>query len=250
MCASEHPLYMFYLKYLFKPPKDSLQELIDKYSKAIPGLTVVQVGANDGFNHDPLVKFIKRDKWKGVLLEPQTNVYDRYLSKLHKNNFSIHVLNKALYWKDEERLLFKISFSNARWASGLSTFNKASLLESIESGHVARCAAKEGISLPESLHDYIATTTISCISTETLIKQFDLHHIDLLQIDAEGYDVEIIKMMNISETKPGMIVFEHTHLTSEDLDYCFRLFDMNDYKIIKTKSDTAVIRSHLYASIL
>ena len=79
LSSENNPLFIGYYKYLYRPKKGSLEEFLNEYSKSkIDGLTVIQIGANDGITHDPIHKFIKRDKWNGVLLEPQPYVYEHY----------------------------------------------------------------------------------------------------------------------------------------------------------------------------
>ncbi len=245
LCASDHPLYIGFYKYLYKPAKGSLAEIIDKYSRSTPRLSVIQIGANDGFNHDPIVKFIKRDHWSGVLLEPQKYVHDTFLSKLHTNNSKIFTLNAALDYKDGQRSMYNIAFSKARWATGLSSFDKSALEEAINSGHVARSAAKEGIDLPNRKEDFINEEKITAISPQTLISKYNIRKIDLLQIDAEGFDVEIIKMMDIANTQPGMIVFEDSHLSDDALKDCHALLTANDYIIKKTKGNAVAIKNNI-----
>ena len=46
-------------------------------------------------------------------------------------------------------------------------------------------------------------------SSDGLFAQNDVRKIDLLQIDTEGYDCEIIKMINFGRHKPAIIHFEH-----------------------------------------
>lgn len=71
LAASDNLIYLSFYKHFYRPSVGSLSEFIDKFSKANIGLMVIQIGANDGYNRDPYVKFIKRDKWQGILLEPQ-----------------------------------------------------------------------------------------------------------------------------------------------------------------------------------
>ena len=40
--------------------------------------TFVQVGAHDGVMHDPLREFILKNKWNGLLIEPQLLIEERY----------------------------------------------------------------------------------------------------------------------------------------------------------------------------
>jgi len=249
LCANRNPLYTGFYKYFYKPKKDTLAYIIDKYSRHTPDLTVIQVGANDGFNHDPIVKFIKRDNWHGVLLEPQKYVHDTFLSKMHASDQNIHTLNAALDYTDGERSMYNIAFSKARWATGLSSLDKSVVEEAIASGHVASGASKEGIDLPRQLNDYISEEKIIAISPQTLLKQYQISKIDLLQIDAEGFDYEIIKMMDIGKTQPGMIIFEDSHLDDATLQECHDLLFDQEYTLRKTQGNTVAIKNHLLEKI-
>lgn len=186
LSARNSPIFIAYYKHLYNPPKNSLMAFIDRYSKSHKNITVVQVGANDGFNHDPIHVFIKRDNWRGVLLEPQQKVY-------HKRSDSIHTLCAAIDHQDGEKTLYKVAFSDARWATGLASFKKSVIQQSIASGHMAKMAEKEGVGLPDKESDYIKKETIPCISPETLLQRYKIDKIDWLQIDTEGFDFEIIK---------------------------------------------------------
>lgn len=58
-------------------------------------------------------------------------------------------------------------------------------------------------------------------------------------IDAEGFNYEVIKMFDIAATRPGMIVFEHVHLSESDYDDCLELLRRNDYVVRKYEANTA-----------
>ena len=97
LSANNNALFLAYYTYIYKPEKNSLNEFLDEYSRSMVGkLTVIQIGANDGITHDPIHKFIKRDAWKGVLLEPQSYVYENLLKKIYAKNPGIHPLCAAI----------------------------------------------------------------------------------------------------------------------------------------------------------
>ena len=110
LSASNSPLYTGFYKYFYEPKPDTLAEFIDFFSKNTPRVRVVQIGANDGFNKDPIHRFIKRDKWQGVLLEPQPKVFEKFLTKLHRNSEGIHAVNAALDYSNGSRHLFNYNF--------------------------------------------------------------------------------------------------------------------------------------------
>jgi FkbM family methyltransferase len=223
-------LYIFYT-YFYTPKKGSLSDFLNAYSKASPHkIKIVQVGANDGITHDPVHKFIKRDKWQGVLLEPQKNVFPT-LSYIYSKNKEIVTVNAALALQDGVGTIYKIGFSEARWASGLTSFNKTTLESAFSSGYVAQKAKEEGVIIPEEDSKRIVEEQIQLIAPSTLITRYQLQHIDILQIDTEGYDFEIIKMFNIEQTKPQLIVFESKHFGADDKKQCMDYLAHNHYQV-------------------
>lgn len=219
--------------------------MLDVFSKTSTHVRFLQVGANDGFFHDPLFKFIKMYGWRGVLLEPQPYVYNHYLKKLHRKTPGVFTVNAALSDSDGKKTIYKISFSNARWATGLTSFNRQVLEEAIDSGHVQRCADRYGEKLPDSRIDFITEQPVQSITPGTLIQQYHLETIDWLQIDAEGYDFEIIKLMEINKTRPHVIAFEHSHLSTADRKACMEHLRANGYRIRDMRENTVAMRNPL-----
>lgn len=231
-------IYKIYLKHFYKPRPNSLAEFIDAYSKKKGKVNFVQIGANDGFYNDPLYKFIKRDGWEGILLEPQPYVFNTFLKHLHKDNPSLHLINAALDYQDGERNIYRIAFSDSRWATGLTSFDKSVLEKVIASGYVARVTKRYGEKLPEKLSDYIKAEPVQCLSVESLLSKHPLKTFDWLQIDTEGYDYEIIKMFNIEKTQPAVIVYENFHLSAEDKAACEAYLIKNGYVLSQIRENT------------
>lgn len=51
-----------------------------------------------------------------------------------------------------------------------------------------------------------------------LFSQFDVNHVDLLQIDTEGFDAEIIYIFPFDKIKLSIIHFESKHLSKPKLE--------------------------------
>lgn len=182
------------------PNPGSLGDLLSSYSRHTPApLTVLQVGANDGLKWDPLHKFIRRDRWQGILLEPQTPVFRDWLEPLHARNPRIRTVNAALGREDAQMSLYRIGFSTARWATGLASFQREQIERVIDSPHVRRHAAKEGIAIPSDPARRIAADPVEVLSIDTLLARHPLPRLDLLFIDTEGYDFEIIKLFELGD---------------------------------------------------
>lgn len=253
LSANNNFLFIAFYKYLYKPSKGSLSHFLDIYSRQNKPLFIVQIGANDGISHDPVHKYIKRDNCEGVLLEPQKDVFDRFLTHLYHKNKGIRLVNAALGYADGVSTLYKISFSNARWATGLATFNRSVLEKAFHSGHVAKQAQKENIKVPASINEGIAEEKIEVISSKTLIQRYGIKKIDLLQVDTEGFDFEIIKMFDMNIIKPRAIIYENSHLPDALKEECRQYLINNGYAVKNYGGNTlAVLQPYdeIYAGFL
>lgn len=231
-----NPIIRLYYKYIWQPKPNSVSSILDEFSKSKERVFFMQVGSNDGFQHDPLCKFIKRDGWNGILMEPQKSAF-KTLEYIYKNN-DVFPTNMAVDKSVQQRKLFKIAFSEARWATGLSSFNRDQLLAMIDSGHIERQCNKYGIEMPDDPADVITYDLIDCISFEQLIQNHAVDRIDLIHIDTEGFDYEILKLFPFGDFLPEIVIFEHSHLSTEDLSAAKALLQGKGYKLNKFGADT------------
>jgi FkbM family methyltransferase len=245
MSSDNHPLFLGFYNFLYRPKKNSLAYFLDKLSRDSDSFFVVQVGANDGITHDPIHKFIKRDRWHGVLLEPQKSVFQEFLFPLYLKQSGIRTINAALGKKDGEATLFGIAFSNARWATGLASFDRGVVEKSFASGHVARQAKKQGIDIPIDETKWICEEKVPVVSVETLVELYDIEEIDLLQIDTEGFDFEIIKMFDFQKLKPANISYEHMHFSDEVKSECEKYLYSFGYHLMTLGGNTLALSRKL-----
>ncbi|MDA3872145.1 MAG: FkbM family methyltransferase [Candidatus Marinimicrobia bacterium] len=229
-------LFQFYYRFLWRPKRNSIPCIINNLSKS-KKIYFIQIGANDGMYNDPLYKFIRRDNWEGILIEPQRNIFMRLKHNYKKMNNLIFE-NVAVCNKNGLKSLYKISFSDANWASSISSFRKEDVEALINSGYVEKKAIKEGIKLPTNRKEYITTEKVNCVTLENLILKYDITNIDMLMIDAEGYDFEIIKTINFNKVKPLNIVYEHTHLSKKEKIECKNYLKSAGYNLFEDISDT------------
>ncbi|MEL6717412.1 MAG: FkbM family methyltransferase [Bacteroidota bacterium] len=253
LSANNNPIFIGFYKYFYRPSQGSLSDFLDTYSKSKKGdFTVIQIGANDGMTHDPIHKFIKRDRWRGVLLEPQKYVYDAFLKRVYQKNKEIHPLHAAIGSEDGMTQLYKIGFSDMRWATGLASFNRAQIQKAFDSGLVADRCKKYEIKIPTEASKGIAAENIPVISANTLIKKYNIQQIDLLQIDTEGFDYQVIQFFDIAKNQPKAIIFENVHLSQTDKTACYQLLTNNEYAVKEYGSNTLAMQQPLeqFASFL
>jgi FkbM family methyltransferase len=213
-----------FYKYFYHPKKGSISEFLNAYSLSKKGdFTVIQIGANDGISNDPIHKFIKRDNWKGVLLEPQKFVYTEFTRKIYARNKGINVLNAAIGAEDGMLPLYKIGFSTTRWATGLSSFSKDQVLKAFENGIVAYNCKKYGEIIPTDKSEWTTHEEVKVISPESLVREFNIKNIDLLQIDAEGFDLEVIRIFDLKKYNPKVVIFENAGLSETDYQLALKI---------------------------
>ncbi|MBK7380874.1 MAG: FkbM family methyltransferase [Ignavibacteriales bacterium] len=230
-------LFRIYYKYVYKP-KNELEKFLDNFSQNnIDNLFFIQVGANDGMINDPFFKFIRRDNWKGLLIEPQSIIFERLRDNYSKFK-EVTLENVAISNREEIKKIFRISFSNSRRASGVSSFIKDELIRVLDAGYAELIAKEENINLPINEEEWITTENVKCTSFNALIAKHKITKVDLLAIDTEGYDYEIIKTIPFNTIKPLVIIYEHTHFNEFVKTECSNFLSNLGYTLKVTTSDT------------
>ena len=200
-------LFQLYFKIIFKP-RNALEIHLNNISKK--NLFFVQIGANDGLWNDPLYKFIRRDKWRGFLIEPQKDVFHQLRDNYNKITGLIFE-NVAIAEENGQKELYKISFTKERWATGISSFKKEDIIRLIDAGYVSRMALKSKLQLPEDKNSWINTETVTTITFADLIEKHKVAKLDVLMLDVEGYEFEILKTIPFERVSIKNIIYEHSH---------------------------------------
>ena len=209
---------MFYYQRVWQPKPNSLEAFLEDYSANKKDFFFLQVGGNDGFQNDPICKFVKRHRWAGITVEPQAAPF-RTLQEIYKKD-AVTPINAAIDVENRTRKLYKVAFTDARWASGISSFLRSHLEQKIEDGYIERKARKSGIELPENKENWIAYDEVQCLTFGQLFDDCGVRHLDLLQIDTEGFDYEILKMFPFERLMPKILIFERENLSQQQQNEC------------------------------
>lgn len=231
-------LFNIYTVYVLKKKRGTYLEFISKYSKdnRNKGIKFVHLGANDGIWDDPIFRFIRRDNWKGILVEPQKNIFQRLEKNYGKTNNLIFE-NCAVSDKRETKKLYKISFSDSPWASCLSRFNEESLKALVKSGYVEKRALEENIKMPNDLSKCISFEIVECYTLPEILNKHNFLNFDVLVVDIEGYEDKIIFSIDFNVVKPKVILYEHTHQDTALKEKCKNYLIKNGYNILVFESD-------------
>lgn len=160
----------------------------------------VQIGAFDGRRYDPLFAWVQALRWHGLLIEPQP----RFFSELVENYKGVDGLEFrriAVGVRNETRTFYTVADEPGvtRDAGMLASFDRETLLSHRK--------------FVPGLDSLIRSEEIECVALNDLLGEAKTDHIDLLQIDVEGYDHELIRVLDLKRFSPSIVRFEHLHLT-------------------------------------
>ena len=236
-------LLKLYYRNFYSPKAESITARLDQLAKGKKPFYFLQVGGNDGFANDPIFKLIKRHGWRGVIVEPQEKVFKTLLKPTYRFSSKVKLENKAISDETGKRKLYKIAVSESRWATGLATFKKEVLEKQIKEDRIKRRAEKEKIDIEITSENWISWEEVDCITFEDLLAKHEFPSLNLLQIDTEGFDYELIKLIDFSKIKPKIISYENFHLNDEDRQNCRSLLQSNGYKVEEYGGDSLAVIS-------
>ena len=232
----------FFKKYFCRWNPDyccvSIEKLLELLFLNAGSLNMIQVGANDGVLCDPLHKHIKSKKLKGIMLEPQSKVFER-LKLNHKESKGLTFENVALGAEEAKTVLYKVKeeFVNQyKDLGGVASFDRNHVLQELRSNQNKLDLSSNGV-----IEDCIEEEKVDVTTYASLINKHDLTTLDLLMIDAEGYDFEAVTLFPFETLCPKSIVFEYKHLSKVQLQEIKVLLSKYGYTGFFSKNDVLFI---------
>lgn len=147
---------------------------------------VLDIGANDGKTFSNSLRVIEKG-WSAVLIEPAPTAYKR-LQKLHGKNKNVTLLNIAIGTENGTATLNE--------SGPLINASDTALVSSIDAGEMKRW---------EPLKIKFKEVKVEVMDFATLEKLTD-NYFDLISIDAEGFDLEILRQVDLTNT--AMVIVE------------------------------------------
>jgi FkbM family methyltransferase len=211
-------------------PYTQIQKEILKNVKPQSPVFFVQVGSNDGMQGDPLHNIVVRNKnWRGIFIEPVGYLFER-LKRNYRNSGRFIFEKKAIapssgtaefFWVSEKA---KADLGDALpyWYDQLGSFDKNNILRP----------------LGGMLEPYIQSEKIKTIPLQGILDKYKVPKVDLLHIDAEGYDYKVLSTFDLSIYKPSVILYEHKHLSDIERNAAESLLGINGYACVEYGGDT------------
>lgn len=150
----------------------------------------IQIGANDGVEYDPIHNLVKEKKWNGILFEPGSVAFQKLL----------------VTYSGYDNLVFM--------NCAVSDFDGESILYCGETTPHFTLDKNKAVSMFDVTPREVK---VQVKSPSTILNDFNITKIDLLQIDTEGRDFTIIKSF-LEKIKPKIIRFEFVNLYFENIE--------------------------------
>jgi FkbM family methyltransferase len=177
-------------------------------------MTFLQIGAFDGVGDDDMRELVVAHKLRGVLVEPQPGAFAR-LQQTYAGEPQVKLLQAAIAEAEGARELY-------------CRRGEASMAASFDREHLR----KHGI--PD--HEIIAQQ-VPCHTVESALRAAGFAHVDLIQIDAEGFDWPIIRSIDFTRLRPRILRFEYRHMPVRDADACLAFLADRGYRFIFENRD-------------
>jgi FkbM family methyltransferase len=205
-------------------------KLLRAFADLYPEAFFVEVGSNDGEQHDHLRPFIRSLPWSGIMVEPVPYVFER-LQANYGDLDRVVLENVAIADRDGLLPFYHLAEAPAsereempRWYDGIGSFSKQVVLD--HAGHIP------------DIESRLVQRDVRTVTLGSLCRAQGVDRIDLLLIDTEGYDYELIKSIDLAEQHPRLIIYEHFHLSPGDRAECRRLLERHGYETMEEGFDT------------
>jgi len=206
--------------------------LLRLFAEAHPEAFFVQIGANDGLQHDPLHPILARYEWRGILVEPVPHVFAR-LEQTHAGNDRLTLINAAVGAQDG-----RLPFYHLREAApGEAVVPFHDALGSFSRDLVLRHARE----IPD-VQERLVETEVPVLSFDGLLARHGGPPVDLVTIDTEGFDWEVVRSIDLGRYRPRLLAYEHYHLSAADRDAATAHLEAHGYETFAEHFDTYALR--------
>ena len=156
----------------------------------------IELGANNGLFQSNTAFFEKKLNWKGILIEPSFRGYQLCL----KNRPNSICLNYACVSNDYTDEYIEGDFINNHPMSSING-------DRLKNNNLIK---------------------VKAITLEKILDKYNCSNIDFLSLDTEGYELNILKGLNLKKYRPNYMLIE---IYTKDYNNIVDYLENNDYKL-------------------
>ena len=139
--------------------------------------------------------------------------------------------NVAITEQDGRRSFFKLQESAGE------VYELADSLGSLDRDVILSHAKQ----VPE-IERYLEEIEVPCMSFSSLLDRYAVDSIDLLHIDAEGYDAKLLSSFPWERLEPGYVLYEHHHLSADERATTESLLRGLGYQLRWSRTNTLAVK--------
>jgi FkbM family methyltransferase len=201
-----------------------ITKILHKIGKDYPQATAIQIGAMDGIQFDDTRGLFDMYQWKSILVEPIPAIFEELKENL----------------KDRKNLLFEqCAITEYDGVVKMLTIPVDVIeRENLHPGYKGMSALyphKNGFG---SNYDrdifvketYGVDTEVPCLTFDSLLRKYGMTNFDILICDAEGYDWNIFKQIDLIRVRPKFIRLEYINLTENEKELLISRLVKNEYE--------------------
>lgn len=219
---------------------DLITEALHYIGKNHPTYKAVQIGAMDGINFDDTRGFFDMYKWESILVEPIPEIFEELKVNL-KDRENIIYENSAIGPKQGKLTMLTIP------SSAIKEYD----LHPGYKGMSATYPLKNGFGSDyerdiEVKTKYGKDIEVDCITFDQLVDKHSFNDVNILVCDAEGYDWEIFKEIDLSKYNLQFIRLEYMNLSKEEKEQLIQKLESNGYKYTIGTQDIDAVKKEVY----
>jgi FkbM family methyltransferase len=190
-------------------------------------LTLIQVGANAGREDDPVRPYLLKYPWRGVLIEPQPDVFEMLKLNYAGLESRLFFENVAISTSPEPLKLYRLP-------TGVTPS------DSIVSFDPKIIAKQSGVKAQQMVSISVPTVRI-----DEILAKYQMTEVDVLQLDTEGYDWDALQTVDLTKVRPLLVRFEHGHLSPKTIGSMTRHLNQHGYLVYYGgyESDSIALRN-------
>ncbi|MEA2273543.1 MAG: hypothetical protein QOI98_2251 [Solirubrobacteraceae bacterium] len=200
------------------------------FADAYPQAFFIEIGSNDGEQHDHLQPLIVSGSWRGIMVEPVPYVFER-LRRNYGGIARVILENAAIADRDGTLPFYHLAEPGDGDREGLPGWYDAI-------GSFSRDAVVHHAKHIPDIERRLVCAQVPALTFESLCAKHAVDRVDLIVIDTEGYDWEILRRLDLRARHPRLVVYEHFHLAPDDRRACREQMQNSGYETMEEGFDT------------
>jgi FkbM family methyltransferase len=186
--------------------------------------SLVVIGAMDGVTFDELHDYISLYGWSGLFVEPVPEQFRRLKENhAHLGHSPAHKYeNSAVAAHDGTTRMLTIDQGAIDAGKVHPCFGGMSAIYPPRNGLASAGDAA-------TVATYGRVIDVNCVTLATLLTRQGIESVDLLCIDAEGWDFEVIRQLDFTAHRPRLIRCEYINLRPDEQDAIVELLERHGY---------------------